>query len=234
MVLDLDPLLKTIPNCSFVHSDQYFSDPEALRSVDFVGLFDTDIFVETSFSIQGDWPLTGAVVKTFNKDNQEDGYFLVTRFALKSLRTEDAVALPLQKKSLISFFTIKSFFLSLPLASLIIFNLFIFLLPKREQSFFFYMSFIATVLIFFAYFFTALRVLYRFIRDKKEETPEHVLVRRSSLKNALMPLASEFVSVSVMHDMLYLKQEITDTTSVQSMATTLGYLLSPLLRSSCP
>ena len=123
MPISIDSILQKIPSCSWAHSNQYFSNDHRLRQIDFVGTLDTDIDVQTSFSIPSRVSLTGGLIRTFNNDNMENEHFMLYRLLLNTIDTQDIVTVRLQNKSFFSVLKMKNMLAAIPFVSLILFNL---------------------------------------------------------------------------------------------------------------
>jgi hypothetical protein len=201
---------------------------------------DTDIFVDTSFVTSGPLPITGAVIRTYTNDNMEDENFVLYTLPLLKIITLDAVTLELQKKDFISLLSIGNFLRSLPLISLIIFNIFILLLPKPERTVLFYINIAAMVVVGAYMCFMYARYLYGLSRQsiknlagKKlvcRDAQDLEIVREADVK-ALVPLSEQGVVTAVFYlDRLYLKQPIGDSKSAEeskvSISNVIGYLRS--------
>lgn len=236
MRISLDTVLPTVPNCAWAHSSQYFSDTEALSQVGFIGLFDTDVFIQTSFVIQDAVPLSGAIVQTFTKDNQENQNFVVYALPVNNIITYEPVKIDLVKQQVFSMANMHTLLKSFPWVSFIVFNLFLLLLPGSVGTFFHTLDVIALVITFLVFAYRLVLFAVRVFRS------QHISVAGKTVTytdqedqyalhafhlEALQPLVSMGIPTVVIHDgKLYAKQAVAGT-DLTGVSRALAYLSSP-------
>jgi hypothetical protein len=222
MVISIDPILQKIPSCVWAHSNQYFLNDHRLRKIDFVGTLDTDIDVQTSFSIPGKIPLSGALIRTFNNDNMEHEHFMLYQLLLNTIDTQDIVTVRLQKKDFFSLLTVKNILAAMPLVSLILFNLLILILPALLRNILMYIGLGSLVIVSLIYLFIGIRFLIRFLRIQKNTIaekeisyidPQDMEVMNEQHIKALIPLEKKGIASAVFfQNRLYIKQSLNDDT----------------------
>lgn len=216
MQLDLSQLLTALPNCTWANSNQYFSDSADLRHIGFIGLFDTDIFIQTSFAIAGRIPITGALVQAFNKDNAEGENFILYSLPLKNVPTVGVIRIDLIAQDS-NVDLLRKFLLSLPWVSLIIFYLLARVFPILN-----FLSLVATAIVVVIYAYAGLRLVIRLLRSKKitlagqtvtygDIQDIHALAEKHVQGLAL--LSQEGINLAAVYaGKLYLRQEINQKT----------------------
>jgi len=238
MAISIDPILQKIPSCVWAHSNQYFLNDHRLRKIDFVGTLDTDIDVQTSFSIPGKIPLSGALIRTFNKDNMEHEHFMLYQLLLHTIDTQDIVTVQLQKPDFFSLLTVRNILAAMPLVALILFNLVILLLPDFLRNIFRYIGLGSLLIVSIVYTFIGIRFLMKLIRIKKNMIadkeisyidPQDMEIINEQHIQALIPLENKGIASAVfLQNRLYIKQSLNDDTlseeELQQMITeTIAY-----------
>jgi hypothetical protein len=246
MHINIDEILSSIPDSAYAHSNQYFSNDHRLRQIGFSAPLDTDIFIETSFSLPGKIPLTGALLKSFNNDNMEHERYMFYELSMTRIETRDMVTLQLQKPDIFSYLTITNLLKTIPLLSLIIFNLLILILPKFLGNILAYLGLGALLIVSIVYIVMGVRFCMQYFHIQKctiagqEITylaPGDSDVLQEAQVMAIAQLISHGVNTVVFYkDRCYIKQEIRDTTKENTplsaedvqkqIAETISYLRS--------
>lgn len=217
--INLTPLFTNIPTCQWSASNQYFSDTETLKNIGYIEVFDTDIYVETSFFLPGRIGVAGASIQTFTKDNTEDQNFLIYRLAVPHIKTQDMLTVEITSQNIISMNTIKNFITSMPWASFIIFNILLLFLPVFIGTIMHILDIAALLLVGSLYAYRIAQFVLRKIKIKKvivagkniqyqNDMDREVLEPRQIL--ALAALESNNIDTVVINNgVMYVKQIFT-------------------------
>ena len=165
--IDLSNIFSQIEGVSWEKSNKYLPDTSILKTIDFAGITDTDIYVESSFAASGKLPLKGGVIRTFTNDNLENEHFIFYCLSLQNMMTKDLLTIELQPKGWMYFMTIKNFLRTFPFISLILFNLVIMIFPKVVREIFTYINLLAVLFVGTFYFWIVLKTAYRLLKAKE-------------------------------------------------------------------
>jgi hypothetical protein len=221
MELKIDEYLNDIPNCSWANSGKYFSDDKVLHAIGFIGVGDTDTFIQTSFTIGSRLSISGAQIKTFAHDNTQHENFIVYCLSLPQPISQNAVKITLRDPGLFSVVTLKKIIYGVPIVALVVLNLLTFILPGPLRNVLLYINLAAILSILFFYVYKGVPILISLFREKKyfiDERkiryldPRDATILTEQHVEALAPLADENVTSAVLFkERIFLKQPINES-----------------------
>lgn len=198
--LNIDEAIAAEP-CRWQHSHVYFPHAAQLQQVGFAGLFDTDVYIETSFSLPlgtadttstadntnesiAETPaIQGALVHTFDKDNTESGVWVAYRVpAPIATDVTQPVIIELAERPH-HWQQLREFITAFPWVSLLLFNVLVWALPRLVGTVLHYIDAAAIVVVMLVYAYHFVRFLVRAARTRRLLLGGHT-VRYSRLVDA--------------------------------------------------